>query len=220
MSTIQDPDLLALALDSSHDLSDIAALRVAYPQSPGLTSLAKVTDHIHPLYRPFIEASPFCVLATLGPRGLDTSPRGDAPGFVRVAGPKTLLLPDRRGNFRLDTLSNLLLDPRLALLFLVPGCNEALRVNGRARLSVSPRLLTAFEIQGKLPASVIVVEVASVYFQCARAILRSGLWDAQRHVERSHLPSAGAILACLSEGGIDGQAYDAALPARQQTSLY
>jgi len=213
-------DLLSLAADTTHDLGDEAALRAVYSTGPGETSLTKVADHIHPLYRPYIEAAPFAVLATLGAQGLDTSPRGDAPGFVRVVDEHTLLLPDRRGNQRIDSLRNIVHDPRVALLFLIPGIGEALRINGTARISASPALCAEFVVDGKAPASVLVVTVASVFFQCARAIKRSGLWDPKTHVERGTLPSPGAILQVLSQAGIDGQAYDAALQARQAATLY
>ena len=213
-------ELLRLAQDDAHDLRDETALRGVYATGPGEASRVKVADRVHPLYRPYIEASPFAVLATLGPHGLDTSPRGDAPGFVRVADEHTLLLPDRRGNQRIDSLHNLLHDPRCALLFLVPGIGEALRVNGRARISAHRRLLEQFAVQGKPPASVLVIRVASVYFQCARSIKRSGLWDPSRHLAEGTLPSIGAILEALSDGGIDGAAYDAALLPRRQATLY
>ena len=160
------------------------------------------------------------MLATLGPHGLDTSPRGDAPGFVQVADEHTLLLPDRRGNQRIDSLRNLVHDPRCALLFLVPGVGEALRVNGRARISAHPGLCEGLAVQGKAPASVLVMTVASVYFQCARAIKRSGLWDPKVQVDRSTLPSPGLILQTLSGNGIDGASYDAELQPRQQNTLY
>lgn len=212
--------LLKLAADSSADLQDEAALRRVYSTGPGATSLEKVADHVHPLYRPYIEASPFAVLATLGPEGLDTSPRGDAPGFVHVADEHTLLLPDRRGNQRIDSLRNITRDPRVALLFLIPGAGEALRVNGTARISALPALCERFAVDGQWPASVLVVHVRSVFFQCARAIKRSGLWDPARHVAAGTLPSPGAILQCLSRAAIDGQAYDAALQARQAATLY
>jgi PPOX class probable FMN-dependent enzyme len=217
---MSDAALLAWAADRSHDLHDEAALRAVYATGPGVTSLAKVADHVHPLYRPYIEASPFAVLATRGPQGLDTSPRGDAPGFVTVADKHTLLLPDRRGNQRIDSLRNLLHDPHCALLFLVPGIGEALRVNGTARISAHPALRERFAVEGKLPDTVLVIRVASVFFQCARAIKRSGLWNPDRHVARESLPSPGAILQALSSAGVDGEAYDAALQARQQATLY
>lgn len=212
--------LAELAADTAYDLCDEAALRSVYRTGPGATSLDKVADHVHPLYRPYIEASPFAILATRGPHGLDTSPRGDAPGFVRVADAHTLLLPDRRGNQRIDSLRNLVHDPHCALLFLVPGVGEALRVNGRARISTQPQLCEALSVQGKPAESVLIVRVVSVYFQCARAIKRSGLWDAAAQVDRSTLPSPGSILQTLSQGGIDGTAYDGELQERQARTLY
>jgi len=213
-------ELLALASDSSHDIADEAALRRLYATGPGETSLAKVADHVHALYRPCIEAAPFAVLATVGEHGLDTSPRGDAPGFVTVADAKTLLLPDRRGNQRIDSLRNIARDPRVALLFLIPGCGEALRVNGTARISASPALCSRFAVQGQLPASVLVISVASVFFQCARAVKRARLWDAASHVAASRLPTPGSILQALGRGSIDGESYDAELQERQARTLY
>jgi PPOX class probable FMN-dependent enzyme len=206
-------------LDRRHDLTDLAALRARYG-TPGETPLAKEADHVHPVYRPFIEAAPFVALATLGPQGLDISPRGDAPGCVTVADAHTLLLPDRRGNNRIDSLRNLVHDPHVALLFLVPGCKEALRVNGQARISAAPALMERFVVDGKAPRSVLVISVRTVFFQCARAVMRSGLWDPARQIDRSTLPSAGAILDALSGSRIDGAAYDAALPQRQRGTLY
>lgn len=212
--------LAALVADRSADLLDDAALRRAYPTGPGETSLAKVADHIHPLYRPYIEASPFAVLATLGPEGLDTSPRGDAPGFVHILDAHTLLLPDRRGNQRIDSLRNIAFNPQVALLFLLPGVGEALRVNGTARISALPALCERFAVDGKAPASVLVITVRSVFFQCARAIKRSELWNPARHLAREALPSVGHILQTLSREGIDGAAYDAELQDRQAKTLY
>jgi PPOX class probable FMN-dependent enzyme len=215
-----DAELLHLALDPVHDLHDEAALRNVYPTAPGEASLVKVTDQIHSLYRPYIEASPFVVLATVGRSGVDASPRGDAPGFVRVADPRTLLLPDRRGNQRLDSLRNILDDPRVALLFLIPGAGETLRVEGLARISASPELCAAMAVDGRAPSSVLVVSVAKVFFQCARAIQRAHLWDPSRHAAPGALPTPGHILQALSAGGIDGTRYDADLPARQARTLY
>jgi uncharacterized protein len=213
-------ELHALIADASADLRDEAALRGVYSTGPGETSLAKVADHIHPLYRPYIEAAPFAVLATVGREGLDTSPRGDAPGFVHVADAHTLLLPDRRGNQRIDSLRNIAHNPQVALLFLIPGVGECLRVNGTARISALPALCARFAVDGKPPASVLVIRVRSVFFQCARAIKRSGLWDAATHVDRGTLPSPGAILESLSRVGVDAVAYDAALQSRQASTLY
>lgn len=217
---MDDGELLRLAADRSADLSDEAALRRVYSTGPGATALQKVADHVHALYRPYIEASPFAVLATLGPEGLDTSPRGEAPGFVKLADAHTLLLPDRRGNQRIDSLRNIVHDPRVALLFLIPGAGEALRVNGSAYISALPALCDAFAVDGKAPPSVLVIHVRSVFFQCARAIQRSGLWDPATHVAANTLPTPGAILQCLSQAGIDGVAYDAALRTRQAATLY
>lgn len=213
-------ELLRLAADSAHDLADEAALRRVYATGPGETSLAEVADHVHPLYRSYIEASPFAVLATVGEAGLDTSPRGDGPGFVRLADAHTLLLPDRRGNQRIDSLRNIARDPRVALLFLVPGHGEALRVNGTARISASPALCAALAEGGQPAHSVLVIRVSTVFFQCARAVKRSALWDASRHGAAGTLPSPGAILQALSGDRIDGAAYDAELPARQAKTLY
>jgi uncharacterized protein len=212
--------LLRLARDTSADLRDDAALRAVYSTGPNAMSLDKVADHVHPLYRPYIEASPFAVLATVGEHGLDTSPRGDKPGFVAVADEHTLLLPDRRGNQRLDSLRNIARDPRIALLFLVPGLGEALRVNGTARISALPALCERFAVDGKLPASVLVIRVTSVFFQCARAIKRSELWNPGRHVVRGSVPTPGEILQTLSGGTIDGCSYEADLQPRQAATLY
>lgn len=212
-------DAIAPWLDRSHDIASLSALRALYGQ-PGEASLAKECDHIHPLYAPYIEAAPFAALATHGPRGLDVSPRGDGPGFVQIADEKTLLLPDRRGNKRVDSLSNALHDPDVALLFLIPGVPEALRVNGRARISTAPALLARCAHEGIRPDSVLVIEVSLVFFQCARAIKRAGLWDAAAQIPRERLPSPGLILQTLSAQSIDGAAYDGELQERQRRTLY
>ena len=182
-------------------------------------SLKKEVSFLHPTYQALIKASPFAVLATVSPDGLDVSPRGDPPGFVEVLDEKTLLLPERRGNNRIDSLRNLLLDPRVALLFLVPGVGETLRVNGRANISVDPAYLSRFAVQGKAPHCIVVVQVESVFFQCARASQRSNLWRSASS-ERPAVPTAGAMLQALTASGIDGEKYDRELPARQKASLY
>jgi PPOX class probable FMN-dependent enzyme len=169
-------------------------LRALYGE-PTDVSLAKEIDHVSDHYRAFIEAAPFFALATIGPEGLDCSPRGDAPGFVRVADRKTLLVPDRRGNNRVDSLRNIVRDPRVALLFLIPGIGETLRIDGRATLSIDAELLPTFVVNGKTPQCVIVVSVEHVFYQCTKAIIRSQLWDPSRHVDRKTLPTAGQILA-------------------------
>jgi uncharacterized protein len=202
-----------------HRITALPALESLYG-AVAETSLRKEVDHIHPMYRALIEASPFAVLATVGPGGMDASPRGDAPGFVAVQDEHTLLLPDRRGNNRLDSLRNVLVDPRVALLFLVPGVGETLRVNGHAHISVAPQLLQRFVVNGKAPATVLVVTVDSVYFQCSKALVRSRLWDAASRIDRRSLPSTGTLLAALTDNAIDADTYDQALPARVQANLY
>ena len=207
-------------MSDPHSITSLAALEALYDQSPAQASILKETDRVVPVYRALIEASPFAALATRGPEGLDCSPRGDGPGFIRVRDDRTLLLPDRRGNNRIDSLRNIVRDPQVALLFLIPGLGETLRVNGRAAISVEPGLLESFAVDGKAPRSVLVITVEAVYFQCARAVARSDLWNPHKHVARSALPSAGQILASLSRSGFDGEAYDKALPERQRTTLY
>ncbi len=203
----------------SHTITSIGDLEALYGEVHK-ASLLKEADRIVPEYRALIEASPFAALATSGPEGLDCSPRGDGPGFVRVRDDKTLLLPDRRGNNRIDSLRNIVRDSSVALLFLIPGIGETLRVNGRASISIDPDLLESFSVDGKPPNSVVVITVETVFFQCARAILRSELWNPARHVPRENLPSAGQMLAALTNNEAGGEAYDKALPERQRTSLY
>jgi PPOX class probable FMN-dependent enzyme len=175
---------------------------------PPEASIVKEVDHITPHYCALIDASPFAVLATAGPEGLDCSPRGDKPGFVRVYDERTLMLPDRRGNNRADSLRNIVRDPRVALLFLLPGSGTTLRVNGRAQVSTDPDLLQSFVMEGSAPRSVVVIGVDAVYFQCARAIVRSDLWNPASHVDVDRLPTPGMILAALSGDRIGGVEYD------------
>ena len=184
----------------------------------GPASTVKESPRITPEYRRLIEAAPFCALATSGPEGLDCSPRGDKGSCVIIENDTTLLMPDRRGNNRIDSLKNILRDPRVGLLFLVPGVGETLRVNGQAAISVAPDLLRSFEIQGKAPRSVLVVAVETVFFQCSRAIVRAKLWEPVER-RRRPVPTAGEILAAL-DGTFDGKAYDAALPERVRQTLY
>ena len=183
-------------------------------------SIAKETDRITPAYRALIEAAPFFALASSGAGGLDCSPRGDPAGFVHVADEKTLLIPDRRGNNRIDTLRNIIHDPRLALLFMIPGCNETIRVMGRASISADPVLTQQFVMEGKMPRTVLVVTVESVFYQCAKAIVRSKLWDASRHVDRKTLPTAGIILAELTGGRLGGAEHDRTAPERLKATIY
>jgi PPOX class probable FMN-dependent enzyme len=207
------------SITDEHTISSVAALEALFGEV-GEASRKKEVPFIHPLYRAWIEAAPFAALATVGPGGLDVSPRGDPPGVVTVHDEKTLLLPERRGNNRIDSLRNILADARVALLFLIPGVGETLRVNGRARISVAPELLERFAIESKLPRCVLVIDVDTVFFQCARAIQRSKLWQPLPAEARRGVPSAGAILAALTDSAIDGEQYDRELPARQRASLY
>jgi PPOX class probable FMN-dependent enzyme len=208
-----------LADTDPHRVRDITTLAALYGE-PGEASIRKEVSSLHPVYRAIVEAAPFAVLATNGPDGLDASPRGDAPGFVAVEDEHTLLLPDRRGNNRTDSLRNVINDPRVALLFMVPGTNETLRVNGRAHVSVAPGLLERFAVDTRLPRSVLVIKIETVYFQCSRALLRSRLWDPSSQPPRSSLPSPGAMLSALTLASIDGAAYDRDLPERVKTTLY
>ena len=187
---------------------------------PTDVSIAKEIDHVSDHYRAFIEAAPFFALATVGPEGLDCSPRGDAPGFVRIADPKTLLVPDRRGNNRIDSLRNIMRDPHVALLFLIPGIGETIRVIGRATLSIDPDLLASFTVNGKAPNCVIVVAVEHVFYQCTKAIVRSQLWDPARHVDRKTLPTAGTILAGVTAGRLGGAEHDKGHAERTLAKLY
>jgi PPOX class probable FMN-dependent enzyme len=210
---------------SKYTIASLDALAALYPNPVAPASIAKEIDHVDENYAALIAASPFFVLATTGPEGLDCSPRGDMPGFVRFRDVKTLLIPDRRGNNRLDSLKNILFDPRIGMLFLVPGYGETLRVNGTASLSRDPELCGQFEMAGKLPACVIVVSVESVYFQCSRAVVRADLWNTSTQVDKRMLPSAGQILRDITVKNaevetFDGEAYDKALPERVKATLY
>jgi len=206
-------------MSDQHTITSIAQLEAIYGLPAG-AAVVKEIDHVSPEYRAFIEASPFFVLASNGPEGVDASPRGDEPGFVRVADDKTLLIPDRRGNNRVDSLRNIVRDPRVSLLFLVPGVGETFRVIGRASISTDPALTETFVFAGKTPRAVIIVTVERVYFQCSKAIVRSKLWDASRHVERKSLPSNGTILAAITKGEVGGEQYDREYPERLKATIY
>jgi hypothetical protein len=185
-----------------------------------LASGVKEIDYISDDYRVFIDKSPFVIIATVGPEGLDCSPRGDPAGFVRVRDRKTVLIPDRRGNNRLDSLRNIVRDPRISLLFMIPGIGNTLRINGRAEIHDDPALCAEFDMQGKLPRTVLSVTTDSVYYQCPKALVRSRLWSADAQIPRSELPSMGAILEKLSKGGIDAAEFDKAYPARLKAEIY
>jgi len=187
---------------------------------PNDASTVKVADRVTPPYRILIEKSPFAALATAGPEGLDCSPRGDLAGFVRIHDDKTLMMPDRRGNNRIDSLRNIVRDPRIALLFLIPGCGNTLRVNGRAQLSRDAELLASFKVDGKAPRSVIVMTVEDIYFQCARAIVRAELWNPDKRVDPKTLPTPGQILAAMSDNTVGGEAYDREWPERARQTMW
>jgi uncharacterized protein len=201
------------------ELTTIEALEAIYG-SPHERSVRKEIRFVNEDYRAFIEHAPLVVLATSGTEGLDCSPRGDAPGFVRIVDERTLAMPDRLGNNRIDSLRNIIANPHVGLLFIVPGVGETLRVNGRARISVDAALLDSFAVNGKRPRTVMIVDIDAVYYHCSKALVRSKLWDPSHHVERSRLPSAGEIHRRLNGPSFDAAAYDRDLVERLRTSLY
>lgn len=201
-------------------ITSIEQLEALYLPAPAPASTTKVAHAITPHYRRLIEASPFAALATVGPEGIDCSPRGDKPGFVRIHDDRTLMMPDRRGNNRIDSLRNIVRDPRCAFLFLIPGSGTTMRANGRAHLSVDPDLLESFAVDEKAPRSVIVLDIDELYFQCARAIIRSELWNPDRHIDPASLPTPGEILAAMTENQVGGDAYDKAWPERAKATMW
>lgn len=202
------------------DITTIRALEALYDGPLTPATLVKDSPVVTAHYKALIEASPFMALATAGPEGLDCSPRGDRGAVVTVLDPKTLALPDRRGNNRIESLRNIVRDPRVALLFLIPGSGTTLRVNGRARISIDEGLIARFTVEGQSPRSVVLIEVAACYFQCARAVVRSDLWNAERHAAPGALPTPGEILAAMTDGAVGGRPYDEAWPARAAASLW
>ena len=200
-------------------VTTIDKLEAIYGET-GMASTAKVADHVTPHYRIMIEKSPFVALATSGPEGLDCSPRGDLPGFVRIHDEKTLMMPDRRGNNRIDSLRNIVRDPRIGLLFLIPGSGNTLRINGRGQISTDAALLESFKMEGKAPRSVIVMTVDEIYFQCARAIVRADLWNPDKRVDSTTLPTPGQILADMSANQVGGESYDREWPERARQTMW
>ncbi len=200
-------------------IATVEQLEAIYGQ-PNEASTVKVANRVTQQYRVLIDKSSFAALATCGPGGLDCSPRGDLPGFVRIHDEKTLMMPDRRGNNRIDSLRNIVRDPHMALLFLIPGSGSTLRVNGRAQVSAYAELLASFAIDGKAPRTVIVMTVDEIYFQCARAIVRSDLWNPDKRVDPKSLPTPGQILAEMSDDRVGGEDYDRAWPERARQSLW
>ena len=194
---------------------DEVQLRDVLGGEPAKLIREKIADRLNPLTRQFVERSPFVVVASGRPDGgLDVSPRGDPAGFVRILDERTLLLPDRPGNKLADTLTNLLADDRIALLFLIPGVNDTFRVNGRARIVDDPELLAASEVEGKVPQLGLLVEVEEAYTQCPKAFLRSDLWNPERHIDRSELPSQGEILRAIADPELDVEEYEEARNGR------
>jgi hypothetical protein len=192
-----------------HRITDEAELRALIGGSPTETVVSKITDHVNDVTRRFIEASPYVCLATGRPDGgLDVSPRGDPPGFVRVLDERTLFIPDRPGNRIADSLTNLLHDDRIALLFLIPGVVDTFRVQGRAIITDDPHLLAGSEVHGKVPKLGLLVTIEEAYTQCPKASIRSALWDPSNHVDRSTLPSGGEVLRSLRSDGFDAETHD------------
>jgi PPOX class probable FMN-dependent enzyme len=204
----------------NHLITTAEQLEAVFSEPPIGNALTKEIDHISPPYRALIEAAPFFALATSGPEGLDCSPRGDPAGFVRVADEKTLLIPDRRGNNRIDSFRNLIRDPRVALMFMIPGCGEVVRVIGQAAISADPDLCAQFVLHGKTPRVVLVVTVERVYYQCPKALVRSKLWDPSTWIDRRTLPTAGKILADITDGKHDADKHDREYPERMRATIY
>jgi len=214
------PDTIRYAYGLGVDaISSIEQLEAMYG-APVDTSLLKVTHHITPLQGEYIEASPFVLLATVGPDGVDCSPRGDPAGFVRIVDPTTIQIPDRRGNNRIDSLRNIVGDPRVALLFVVPGIGVTLRINGTAVLRTDDELRASFQFAGKLPTTVIEITVGECYTQCPKALIRSDLWNPEHFRSASELPTVGQINVEISGGAFDGAAYDANYPQRVKDTIY
>jgi PPOX class probable FMN-dependent enzyme len=206
-------------IDSSLLITSEAELSEMYG-SPLERSIRKQIDHFDDYSRAFIAASPLVIIGTQGGTGADNSPRGDFPGFVKVADDHTLLIPDRRGNNRLDTLRNIVRNPSIGLLFLVPGVHETFRVNGEAFISRDPVLTEPFSVQGKAPRSVILVKVKEAYVQCSRALVRADIWNPAKHVLPGRVPSMGTMLAAHTRGFVNAEAFDEEAKARVPATLY
>ena len=203
---------------SEYRITNLADLEALYGAANPV-ALKKETKYLTPQYRRLVEVAPFFALASVGEGGLDCSPRGDPAGFVTVLDDVTLAIPDRRGNNRIDTLRNIIADPRVALLFLIPGVGETLRINGSAEISTDPTLITRFTHDGKPPKTVLIVHIAAVYFQCAKAIIRSKLWDPATQVARQSLPSTGELVQS-AVADFDSKDYDKGAPERLRQTLY
>jgi PPOX class probable FMN-dependent enzyme len=200
-------------------ISSIEELNTIYGAGLSQASVDKVTKRLTPLYRQMIAISPFAALATVGPEGLDCSPRGDLGGVVRVVDDETLHLPDWRGNNRVDSLSNIVRDPRLALMFLIPGSNTTMRINGRGVVSNDETLLRGFEMGGRHPRTVVVISIDEVYFQCARAVMRAELWSVEHFTDPAGLPTPGQMLKA-AVGDFDQETYDREWPGRAAKTMW
>ena len=205
------------AMDDPHAVTTLEQLAALY-DPPRELVMKKVTPRIEAKSRAFIAASPFAILASCGPQGVHATPRGDAPGFVEVLEDRLLALPDRRGNNRLDALRDIVANPEVALLFLVPGAGEALRVNGTARITADPALRARYEVDGKPPTTVLLVAVREVYMQCAKSIMRSKLWGARERPRA--VPTMGELIAAHTGGLVEPVSYDAELVQRYKDTMY
>ena len=196
----------------------VEELHAAYGE-PGEAALVKVMAFLTDEYRRMIEASPFVAIATVGPEGTDCSPRGDDGAVIHIEDSRTLILPDWRGNNRIDTLANIVRDPRLSLMFLIPGSNSVLRVNGEAVVTMDEAVTHRFEMNGKHPRSAIVITIGEVYFQCARAVMRADLWNPEKYVDPKALPTAGEMTKGAM-AGFDNETYDREWPERAAKTMW
>lgn len=203
-------------------IQSISELESVYGE-PMLGTDWKEIDHINDHYRQFIEKSPFLILATQGEKGIDCSPRGDPAGFVRIVNERCIQMPDRRGNNRLDSLRNIVSNPEVGLIFLIPNIGETIRLSGNAEILVDQDLCESFALKGKPASSVLSINVDKVYFQCPKALVRSKLWDASSRVDRCELPSNGAMIKVFAEQNeaeFDAQKYDHDYPDRLKKTMY
>jgi uncharacterized protein len=198
-------------------LTDLDALHALYG-TPGQAATVKVTDHLIPTYAMWIARSRFVILTTVGPEGTDASPRGDDGAVVQILDAQTLALPDWRGNDRIDSLRNILRDARVSLMFMIAGVNNVIRINGTAKLTADIDMRSRFARDGNLPRTVAIIRIAEVYSQCARALIRSGLWTSIDHA--AGIPTVGDMLRDVTDGGIDGAVYDADWPGRAVHSMW
>lgn len=209
-------DTVTVAADP-HAVTTVEALEAIYGR-PSELAANKSTDRLDPVTLAFIAASPFCLLGTQGRKGNHITPRGDAPGFVVALDEKRLMVPDRKGNNRLDGYRDILEDNRVSLLFLVPGMGETMRVHGTATISTDPELRGRCIAQDKVPTTVLVVEVREIFMQCAKAMMRSNLWEGRRKAEG--VPTMGALLAAHKKNGMDWAAYDVGAEERLRANMY